>query len=99
MKTVNLKTGLKQLGYTIVQYDRGYNYRSGFAIKDNAFYYFHYEDLRSTYPTLLIRTADPTIMRKGKYADYTGGRNTYPNLDVLGITIQEPRASCDFNKE
>lgn len=98
MKTVNLKTGLKQLGYTIVQYNKGYNFRSGFMTKGTGFYYFSYEDLRSTRPTLMIRTADPTIKnKKGDYADYRGGPNMYPDLELHGIEINEPRAKCDFN--
>ena len=98
MKTVNLKTGLKQLGYTIVQYNKGYNFRSGFATKGIGFYYFSYEDLRDSKPTLLIRTADPTIKnKKGVFADYHGGSNIYPNLELYRIEIHEPRASCDFN--
>lgn len=98
MKTVNLKTGLKQLGYTIVQYNKGYNFRSGFATKGIGFYYFSYEDLRDSKPTLLIRTADSTIKdKKDRYADYHGGPNTYPDLELHEIKIVEPRIACDFN--
>lgn len=95
---VNLKTGLTKLGYKVLQYSKGYNFRSGFMIKDGVLYYFNYEDLRDTRPTLLIRTADPTIKnKKGQYADYRGGTNTYPDLGRLGIEIHESRGTCDYN--
>lgn len=94
---MNLKKALNKLGYNIIQYNKGYNSRSGFMMKDNQLYYFSYEDLRWN-PTLLIRTADPTIKnKKGEYADYRGGRNTFPNLQMLGIEINEPRSKKDFN--
>jgi hypothetical protein len=99
MKKVNLKKALSLLGYEVVQYHKNYNFRSGFMMKDGQLYYFNYEDLRWS-PTLLIRTADPTIKnKKGEYADYRGGTNTYPEdmLSRLGYKINEPRQSCDFN--
>lgn len=99
MKTVSLKTALKKLGYEVVQYHKNYNYRSGFMTKNGQLFYFNYEDLRWT-PTLMIRTADATIKdKKGNYADWTGGRNTYPDQELkeLGIRIYEHRQGCDYN--
>ena len=94
-KNKKSKEAVKQLR----QFDlKGYNFRSGFMTKGTGFYYFSYEDLRSTRPTLMIRTADPTIKnKKGDYADYRGGPNMYPDLELHGIEINEPRAKCDFN--
>lgn len=98
MKKVTLKQALQVLGYEVVQYNRGYNYRSGFMKKDGQLYYFSYEDLRNPSPCLLIRTADETKKDKnGKYNDFTGGRNTYPNIATLGLQIVEKRKKCDFN--
>ncbi len=99
MRKVNLKNGLKRLGYTVVQYHKNYNDRSGFMFKDDQLYYFSYGDLRWS-PTLLVRTADVSkVDRKGKYNDWTGGHNTYPinYLNRLGYTIYEPRIACDYN--
>ena len=99
MKGVNLKKALELMGYKIVQYNKNYNYRSGFMTKGDQLYYFSYEDLRWD-PTLMIRTADPTIKdKKGNYADYRGGQNTYPMNELmrLGYRIHEPRQACDFN--
>lgn len=98
MKKVSLRQGLKALGYEVVQYNNGYNYRSGFMRKDGQLFYFSYEDLRNTYPTLLVRTADESKKdKKGKYNDFTGGRNTYPNLESLGLYIVEERKRWDYN--
>ena len=78
MRKVNLKQALKTLGYEIVQYKKGYNMRSGFMRRNGQLYYFSYEDLRWS-PTLMVRTADETIKdKKGKFADWRGGQNTYP---------------------
>lgn len=97
MKKVSLKQGLKALGYDVVQYNNGYNYRSGFMRKDGQLFYFSYQDLRWS-PTLMIRTADESKKdKKGKYNDFTGGRNTYPNLESLGIYIVEERKKWDYN--
>ena len=82
-----------------MQYHKNYNERYGFAIKDNQLYYFSYGDLRWN-TTLLIRTADETIKnKKGLYADWKGGRNTYPENELikLGYKIFEPFKACDFN--
>ena len=100
MKKVTLKKGLSILGYETVQYHKNYNYRSGFATKNNQLYYFSYEDLRWN-PTLLVRTADASIKnKKGLYADWHGGRNTYPETELnrLGYKIFENFKACDFNK-
>ena len=98
MKKVSLRQALKFMGYTIVQYKRGFNYRYGFMTKGEDFYYFNYQDLRDDFPTLLVRTADPNIKdRKGRYADWDGGYNTYPSQFSYGINIVELRKKCDFN--
>lgn len=99
MKKVTIKKGLSILGYEIVQYHKNYNQRYGFAIKNNQLYYFSYEDLRWN-PTLLVRTADESKKdKKGLYADWTGGRNTYPETELikLGYKIFEAFQACDFN--
>jgi len=96
MKSVSLKQGLKALGYEVVQFKNGYNFRSGFMKKDGQLYYFSYEDLRDNTPTLLVRTADENKKDKnGKFIDFTGGRNTYPNLESIGLYIVEKRKSFD----
>jgi hypothetical protein len=47
MKTVRFKRAIAELGYTIVKYQMGYNYRSAFATdKNGQMWYFHIEDLR-----------------------------------------------------
>lgn len=98
MRKVNLKQGLKALGYEVIQYHNGYNYRHGFMRKDGQLYYFNYEDLRSQTPCLLVRIADESKKdKKGKYNDWKGGRNTYPSLENIGLYIVEERKRCDFN--
>lgn len=99
MRKVSLRQGLKALGYEVVQYHNGYNYRYGFMRKDGQLYYFSYEDLRDQTPCLLVRTADESKKdNKGKYNDWTGGRNTYPRLESIGLYIAEERKRWDFNK-
>ena len=97
MKKVSLKQCLKTLGYEVVQYHNSYNMRTGFMKKDEQLYYFSYGDLRNDYPTtLMIRTADENKKdKKGKYNDWTGGRNTYPNIESMGLRIVEQRKSWD----
>ena len=96
MKRVSLKQGLKALGYVVVQFSNGYNFRSGFMRKDGQLYYFSYQDLRDTTPRLLVRTADESKKdKKGKYNDFTGGRNAYPSLEGIGLYIVEKRKSFD----
>ena len=98
MKRVSLKQGLKALGYEVIQYSNGYNYRYGFMKKDGQLYYFSYEDLRNPNPCLLVRTADESKKdKKGKYNDWKGGRNTYPNIESIGLHIVEQRKRWDFN--
>lgn len=98
MKKVGLKRGLKALGYKVVQYSNGYNYRSGFMRKDGQLYYFSYGDLRDPSPRLLVRAADESKKdKKGKYNDWTGGRNMYPSLKNKGLYIVERRKRWDFN--
>lgn len=95
MGKVTLKKAMETMGYEIVQYHKNYNQRSGFAKKDGQLYYFSYEDLRWN-PTLMIRTANPEIKnKKGQYADYTGGMNTYPSLSRYNIEIREKRIGVD----
>ena len=99
MKKVSLKKGLSILGYEVVQYHKNYNQRYGFATKNNQLYYFSYGDLRWR-TTLLVRTADESIKdKKGLYADWTGGSNTYPETELnnLGYKIFESFKACDFN--
>ena len=96
MRKVSLRQGLKALGYEVVQYHNGYNFRSGFMRKDGQLYYFSYEDLRDVTPCLLVRIADESKKdKKGKYNDWTGGINTYPNLEKIGLYIVEKRKSWD----
>ena len=96
MKSVSLKQGLKALGYEVVQSNNGYNSRTGFMKKDGQLFYFSYEDLRDAQPTLMTRTADENKKDKnGKYNDWTGGRNTYPKFESMGLYIVEKRKSCD----
>ncbi len=96
MKNVSLKQCLKTLGYEVVQFNNGYNFRSGFMKKDGQLFYFDYGDLRDINPTFMIRTADENKKdKKGKYNDWTGGRNTYPNLESMELYIVEKRKSWD----
>lgn len=100
MKKTTLKKALEALGYEVVSYRNGYNFRSGFMKKENKLFYFNYEDLRWS-PVLLVRTADASIKdKKGNYADYRGGINTYPEkkLFEMGIYIKENRKNWDFNR-
>ena len=100
MKKVNLKQGLKALGYEVVQYHNNYNERYGFMRKDGQLYFFDYGDLRDQKPRLLVRTADESKKdNNGKYNDWTGGRNTYPlnSLESTGLYIVEQRKKWDYN--
>lgn len=94
MKNVNFKKGIELLGYKIVKYNKGYNYRSCFALdNNNNMYYFNIEDLRDNSPKIMYRTA-----KNDK--DYTGGINTWDfesRLAKLGYYVIEPRTRCDFN--
>ena len=97
MKKLNLKQALRTLGYEVVQYKNNYNARSGFMKKEGQLYYFSYEDLRWN-PTLLVRTADASIVnKKGEFADFRGGQNTYPQpqLTQMGFYIEEQRKNWD----
>ena len=98
MKKVSLRQALKALGYKVVQYHNGYNFRSGFMRKDGQLYYFSYEDLRDQTPCLLVRTADESKKdKKGRFNDWRGGINTYPNLEKMGLYIVEKRKRWDYN--
>lgn len=96
MKKVSFRQAIKELGYEIVDYHNGYNYRSAFAKdKDNQLWYFSISDLRDTHPTVMRRTAEDT-------SDYTGGRNMFDVEDMLedlGLYIKENRKNCDYNGE
>ena len=97
MRKITLRTALKKLGYEIVQFTNQFNVRTGFMRKGGQLYYFSYGDIRWS-PTLLVRTADEKIKdKKGKYADFKGGINTYPEKDLkqLGFYIEEKRKSWD----
>ena len=98
MKKVSLRQALKALGYKVVQFTNGYNFRSGFMRKDGQLYYFSYEDLRDQTPCLLVRTADESKKdKKGRFNDWRGGINTYPNLEKMGLYIVEKRKRWDYN--
>ena len=94
MKYVSFKKGIELLGYNIVKYNKGYNFRSCFATdKDNNMYYFSIEDLRDEDPKIMYRTARDTH-------DYTGGYNTWDfdtRLSELGYAVKESRQKCDYN--
>lgn len=94
MKTVNFKKGIELLGYQIIKYTKGYNYRSAFAIdKDGNMFYFNIEDLRDDEPYIMYRTAQHE-------RDYTGGTNQWnfkERLERLGYKVVEPRKKCDYN--
>lgn len=94
MKNINFKKAIEVLGYSIVKYAKGYNYRTAFATDaSGALFYFHIEDLRDKTPALYYRTAKST-------SDYTGGINRMDMRDKLaamGYQVIEPRRACDFN--
>lgn len=93
MKTLNFKQTITALGYEVVKYSKGYNFRSAFATKDGQLYYFHLEDLRDTKPMFYYRTAEST-------SDYHGGPNRFiyeDELEEKGIRLVEPRRACDYN--
>lgn len=94
MKKISFKKAIEVLGYEIVKYNKGYNYRSAFAKDDrDQMWYFNIEDLRDSEPTLMYRTANDE-------KDYTGGTNRYDmndRLRILGYEVKEPRIECDYN--
>lgn len=94
MKTVSFKQGIKELGFTIEKYSKGYNFRSAFARdKDGELYYFSIEDLRDSSPRIMRRTAQSVT-------DYTGGSNLWDTehlLAVIGIQVRENRTGKDYN--
>jgi hypothetical protein len=94
MKVINFKKAIETLGYTIVKYNKGYNYRSAFATdKNNSMFYFNIEDLRDEHPILMYRTATDV-------KDYRGGINRYDmenKLYNLGYIVKENRTKCDYN--
>ena len=94
MKTINFKKSIQVLGYEIVKYTKGYNYRSAFATKDGQLWYFSIGDLRDQEPHLMYRTAE-------SLTDYSGGYNRWDMRDKLfqlGYKVVEPRQSCDYNQ-
>lgn len=96
MKRISFRQAIKEFGYEIVEYHRGYNFRSAFAKKiggDDQLYYFHIEDLRDKHPFVYYRTAE-------RIGDYRGGTNCLDmegKLEERGFEIYEPRRKCDFN--
>lgn len=94
MNTVSFKEGIELLGYTIVKYNKGFNYRTAFARnKDGELWYFSIEDLRDENPILLRR-----IVRD--LNDYSGGSNMFNvrgQLENMGYTMVEERSGKDFN--
>lgn len=94
MIKVNFRKGIELLGYTIVKYNKGYNYRTCFASDHNGdLYYFSIEDLRDDDPHIMYRTARDT-------RDYTGGYNQWDfknRLARLGYYVKEERQNCDYN--
>lgn len=94
MKSIRFRKAIELLGYKVIKYSKGYNYRYCFAIdKDNNMYYFNIEDLRDSEPSIMYRTAKDTN-------DYTGGMNIWDfksRLSALGYYVVEPRQKCDFN--
>jgi hypothetical protein len=94
MKVINFKKAIEVLGYNIIKYSKGYNFRTAFATDSNGdMFYFSIEDLRDTTPKLMYRTARDT-------KDYTGGSNRWDmesRLERLGYKVKENRARCDYN--
>lgn len=95
MTPIKFKKAIEVLDYEIVEYIKGYNYRSAFATEKSTgkLYYFHIEDLRDTAPMVYRRTAEST-------KDFHGGTNLFDVNDKLamkGYTIVEPRIACDYN--
>lgn len=93
MKIINFKQAIAILGYDLVKYTKGYNFRSAFATKDGQLYYFSIEDLRNEEPFLMYRTAESVN-------DYHGGPNQSDmkwRLADLGYKVKEPRQKCDYN--
>lgn len=96
MKKMNFKKAIEALGYNVVKFTRGYNFRSAFATDGNGkLWYFNIEDLRDQDPVVFRRTAE-------SLTDYRGGVNLFDveqSLEDLGIKIKQPRERCDFNSE
>lgn len=94
MKTLNFKQTIQALGYEIVEYKKGYNFRTAFATKDGQLYYLRLEDLRDTKPHFLYRTAENT-------KDFKGGVNRFYSEEDLaekGIRLVEKRGKTDYNQ-
>lgn len=94
MKTINFKKSIEVLGYNIVKYSKGYNYRTAFATDSNGdMFYFSIEDLRDETPYLMYRKCKDIH-------DYTGEHNRWDmksRLERLGYTVKENRQRCDYN--
>lgn len=94
MKYVNFKKAIELLGYKVIKYNKGFNYRSAFAEDSNGnIYYFNIEDLRDKHPMIMYRSARDT-------KDYTGGTNIWnfeTRLEEIGYCVKENRQKCDFN--
>lgn len=94
MKTLSFRNGIKALGFEVLKYSKGYNYRSLFATdSDGQLWYFHIEDLRDARPLIYRRTAE-------SLTDYRGGVNRWDVEDMAeqaGIKIVERRGKSDYN--
>ena len=77
-----VKKALKNAGFENIKISNGYYYFSGFATKNEKVIYFSISDVRH-FPEdkVLIRTAKD-------YKDYTGGGNTYAQLENDSIVDQ-----------
>ena len=94
MKTITFINAVKKLGYTIIKYNKGYNYRSVFATdKDGQMWYFNIEDLRDDSPMIYRRKVRDEN-------DYHGEVNRFDveeKLEELGYRVLERRQKCDYN--
>ena len=67
---------LAKVECSLLKFNRGHFYVSGFFRKGSQLYYFSVSDVRDSWgiPTMLYRTATST-------KDYTGGHNQYVNIE------------------
>ncbi len=97
MKTITFKDAIKKLGYTIVKYNKGYNYRSAFVTdKNGQMWYFDIEDLRDSEPHIFRRK----VNYKGDYHLH-GKKDLFDvesDLLKLGYKVQEKRQKCDYGE-
>lgn len=94
MKQLSFRNGIKALGFEVLKYNKGYNFRSLFATdKGGQLWYFSIEDLRDARPRIMRRTAE-------SLTDYRGGANRWDVEDMAeqaGIKIVERRGKSDYN--